>query len=428
MRGAHPRRARASRPDGDDRLRRQPGGPQLLARSLRRAPVLEVPAHLLVGHRRPVAEERHLRAHVREPVEDPDARLPAHRLPRDHGRQPAGVRRLALACPDVLGEIDAIRRAAARSIVVDPRRTGTVDHATEWLPIRPGTDAAFLLALVPRAVRRGPGHAGRARRQGRRPRRGSHRWSKSSPPSRSRPGPACPAETTRRIARDFAATPRAAVYGRIGLCNQEFGTLASWLVDVVNLITGHFDVEGGLMWGKPVSAPLAWLQQHRRDRRAGRSAAGTPACAAHPRCSVRCRRRASPRRSRPRATGRSSCSSPSPRTRRSACPTPSRLDEALPMLDCLIAIDNYVNETTRHAHVILPGVSPLESPHLDELIWGWAVRSAVKWSDALYALPEGARRRVGDRGPARLAARAAAPTPTSTCRRSTTAGSRRSAA
>ena len=68
-----------------------------------------------------------------------------------------------------------------------------------------------------------------------------------------------PAETTRRIARDFAATPRAAVYGRIGLCNQEFGTLASWLVDVVNLITGHFDVEGGLMWGKPAAAPLAWM-------------------------------------------------------------------------------------------------------------------------------------------------------------------------
>ncbi len=68
-----------------------------------------------------------------------------------------------------------------------------------------------------------------------------------------------PADTIRRLARELAAAERGALYGRIGLCNQEFGTLASWLVDVVNIVTGHFDTPGGMMWGKPVAAPITWM-------------------------------------------------------------------------------------------------------------------------------------------------------------------------
>jgi anaerobic selenocysteine-containing dehydrogenase len=172
------------------------------------------------------------------------------------------------------------------------------------------------------------------------------------------------------------------------LCNQEFGTLASWLVDVVNIITGHFDVEGGLMWGKPVSAPLAWLNNTDRT--------GAPTFG-------RWRSRV---RGAPEVLGQvpASClaeeiAEPGPGQIKAlvtiaanpaiSAPDSARLEAALPMLECFIAVDNYVNETTRFAHVILPGVSPLESPHLDELIWGWAARSAVKWSDALYELPDG---------------------------------------
>ena len=291
-----------------------------------------------------------------------------------------------LACPDVLGEMDAIRERGGRVIVIDPRRTGTVDHADVWVPILPGTDAAFLLAIcqvlfeedlvalgslvemvdgleaVAEAVR-------------------------DFTPEAVAPWCRVPADTIRRIARDFASTPRAAIYGRIGLCNQEFGTLASWLVDVVNIITGHFDVEGGLMWGKPVSAPLAWLNNTDRT--------GEPTFG-------RWRSRV---RGAPEVLGQvpASClaeeiAEPGPGQIKAlvtiaanptiSAPDSARLEAALPMLDCFIAVDNYVNETSRFAHVILPGVSPLESPHLDELIWGWAARSAVKWSDALYALPD----------------------------------------
>jgi anaerobic selenocysteine-containing dehydrogenase len=67
-----------------------------------------------------------------------------------------------------------------------------------------------------------------------------------------------------------------------------------------------------------------------------------------------------------------------------SAPDSGKLDEALPMLDAMICVDNWLNETTRHAHVILPGLSALEQPHCDEALWGFAVRSGVRWSPAIF--------------------------------------------
>ena len=67
-----------------------------------------------------------------------------------------------------------------------------------------------------------------------------------------------------------------------------------------------------------------------------------------------------------------------------SAPDAGRLDAALPMLDAMISVDNWLNETTRHAHVILPGLSQLEQPHCDEALWGFAVRSAARWSPAIF--------------------------------------------
>ena len=72
-----------------------------------------------------------------------------------------------------------------------------------------------------------------------------------------------------------------------------------------------------------------------------------------------------------------------------SAPDAGRLDEALPMLDAMISVDNWLNETSRHAHVILPGLSPLEQPHCDEALWGFAVRSAARWSPAIFPATTG---------------------------------------
>lgn len=303
------------------------------------------------------------------------------------GGNPAASGGSLLACPDVLGEIDGIRARGGKVTVIDPRRTATADRSDAWVPIVPGTDAAFLLAVCHVVFAEGLCDLGAVEGKVNGLDAVASVAADFSPESVES---VCgiPAATTRTIARELARTERAVLYGRIGLCNQEFGTLASWLVDVVNIITGNFDTVGGMMFGKPVSAPMAWAvnadvmgwatfgRWHSRVRNAPEILGQFPA-------SCLAEEISEPGEGQIRALF-TVAANPT-----ISVPDSARLEAALPELECMIAIENYLNETSRFAHVILPGVSPLESPHLDDIMWGWASRSAIKWSDALYALEAG---------------------------------------
>ncbi len=298
------------------------------------------------------------------------------------GANPQASQGSLLAHPDLLGEIDRIRDRGGTTVVIDPRRTGTAEAADEWVPIVPGTDAAFLLAIVQVLFADGLVDLGavadlvdnvEAVRD-------------LAVPFTPEAVEACcgvPAATTRRIARDLAAAEAGVLYGRIGLCNQEFGTLASWLVDVVNMLSGNFDVPGGLMFGNPIAWSLTSLPnpEHEGGVEFGRwrsRVRGAPEVLGQVPVSCLAEEIATPGEGRIRAlitvAGNPVISAPDA----------ARLDAALPLLDCMISLDNYLNETTRHAHVILPGLSSLEQPHYDEMIWSWATRSAGKYSPALF--------------------------------------------
>ena len=290
-----------------------------------------------------------------------------------------------MACADVLAKMGAIRGRGGKVVVIDPRRTGTADRADEWVPIVPGTDAALLLAMAhvlfaddlvdPDGIHPLVRNIERVEAL-------VADW----PPERVADACGIPAGTIRRLAHDLAAAPTAALYGRIGTCNQEFGTLASWLVDVINVLTGNFDREGGLMLARPVAWGVSSLDDPQwadgvsfgrwmsrvgdvpevlgqlpvgllaeeileggdRAWKAVVTIAGNPVISST---------------------------------------NPKRLDEALATLECMISVDNYLNETTRHAHVILPGLAALEQPHFDDLILGWAVRSVGNWSPAVFDAP-----------------------------------------
>ena len=163
-------------------------------------------------------------------------------------------------------------------IVVDPVRTATAAKADEWLPITPGTDAALLMAVVHTLFDEdlatlGPlaDHVDRVDAL----RDAARDWS----PERVAPVTGIEADRIRQLARQLAGTERAVVYGRIGLCNQEFGSLASWLVDVVNILTGHFDTPAARC------SPPGGLDHHRPAAagpggRAGRVRPLAPGCAA----------------------------------------------------------------------------------------------------------------------------------------------------
>ena len=301
------------------------------------------------------------------------------------GANPHASQGSLLACPDVVGEIDRIRERGGKVVVVDPRRTGTADRADEWVPILPGTDAAFLLALCHVLFADGLVRLGELEDllNGVEDLRGIVA---DFPPERVAAACRIPAETIRRIAHDIADAPSAAVYGRIGLCNQEFGTLASWLIDVVNILTGNFDRPGGLMFGNPVAWGLnsfpdpQWAEGVTFGRWSSR-VRGAPEVLGQFPVSCLSEEIATPGPGQIRAlitiAGNPVISSPEA----------ARLDQALPLLDCMISVDNYLNETTRHADVILPGLSALEQPHFDDLITMWAARSIGNFSPAIFPPP-----------------------------------------
>ena len=188
----------------------------------------------------------------------------------------------------------------------------------------------------------------------------------------------------------------------IGTCTQEFGTLASWLVDVVNALTGNLDREGGAMFPRSARRPRA---RSRRAQRAQVAAAlALDACAACPSSAASCRRRRSPRRSTPPASSASARSSPSPATRCSRRRT-ARAATRARGLDFMVSVDIYLNETTRHADVILPPVSPLERSNYDIAFHQLSVRNTAKYSPPVLEPPDGRAPAVVDPRRARRPAR-----------------------
>ena len=289
---------------------------------------------------------------------------------------------------DVLSQIEAIRARGGKVVVVDPRRTRTAEIADEWVPIQPGTDAAWLMSLLNVVFEDEPRlGAMEAMVDGVEEVR---RACADFTPERTAAFTRVPAEVTRRVAADLTAASAAAIYGRIGLCNQEFGTLATALTDVLAICSGHFDRPGTLMFGNPMVFPLAFLTNS--------ALVGEPAFGQW----------SSRVRGAPEVLGQvpASClaeeiATPGPGQLRGlvtiagnpviSVPESDALDAALGELECMISIDNYLNETTRHAHVIFPGPSPLETPHFDELLRSWASRTVARYSAPLFERLPGSR-------------------------------------
>jgi anaerobic selenocysteine-containing dehydrogenase len=287
---------------------------------------------------------------------------------------------------DFPGKLKALRRRGGRLVVIDPNRTRTAAVADRHIAPRPGTDAALLFAVVHVLLAEGLADPGPL---------GPHlsgmdevrALAADFVPEQVAAHCDVPADDIRTLARELAAAPRAAVYGRLGSTAVEFGTLASWLVDLLNALTGNLDRPGGAMF------PLAPTARRPRPPRRGKGfatgrwhsrVAGHPEVKSELPASALAEEIDTPGEGRLRAlvvvAGNPVLSAPDG----------ERLDRALDGLDFMVSVDPYLNETARHADVVLPPPPPSRSAHYDFAFSMLAVRNTVRYSPPAVPLDEDA--------------------------------------
>jgi anaerobic selenocysteine-containing dehydrogenase len=287
-----------------------------------------------------------------------------------------------MTMPDAPGRLKKITARGGKIVVIDPRRSETAKIASEHHFIRPATDAAFLLALVHTLFEEGLVRLGAA--EGLvsgldKVKEVARRFS----PEDVAHYCGIAAETIRRLAREMAAAESAACYGRLGTCVQEFGTLASWGCDLVNLLTGNLDRAGGVMFTRP-AAPVDAALPKGKGFRIGRwrsRVSGQPEVEGMIPSSTMAEEMLTPGEGQVRAM-LTLMTNPV----RSAANS-QELEKAFSQLDFFVAVDFYINETTRHAHIILPTPSPAEQSNYEVGLYLLSVRNVAKWSWAAVPPP-----------------------------------------
>ncbi len=292
-----------------------------------------------------------------------------------------------MSAPGFKRRARALRERGGTLVVVDPRRSETAEIADQHIAIAPGHDALLLGALIHTVLSEGLGRA-----------RGAAAFAQGLDALARHLEPFAPeqvaepldldAPSIRDLARRFAGAERAVCYGRIGTCTQREGTLASWLVDVLNIVTGNLDHEGGALFPQP-AVDLPGLAR-------ARGALGS-------RGEWRTRVRGAPEFNgeQPMSCFAEEITTPGEGQVRGlitiagnpalSAPNSNAVDAALASLDYQVSVDFYLNETTRHADLILPPTWSLEHENYEVLFHGFAVRNTARFSPPVIEPEPGAK-------------------------------------
>ncbi len=295
------------------------------------------------------------------------------------GGNPLASNGSLMTVPDVRHRIKALQARGGKLVVVDPRRTETAAVANEHVFIDPGSDAAWLLSIIHTLLADNLAHP--------------DQWADmldSTDALRTAMAPFTPeatqaftgidAVTTRRLAREFAQSPSAVCYGRMGVSTQVHGVICQWAIQVINLLTGNVDRVGGALLTHPamdlIKLGLAGKGHHNLWQSRVR---GLPESGGELPVSTLAEEMLTPGPGQVRALV-TTCGNPVLST-----PNGQQMDRALSGLDFMVCIDFYLNETTRHAHVILPPTCMVEHDHYDLIFLTFAVRNVAKYVPPIVA-------------------------------------------
>jgi anaerobic selenocysteine-containing dehydrogenase len=296
------------------------------------------------------------------------------------GANPAASNGSLMTAPGMPQRLKDIRARGGKVVLIDPRRNETAALVDEHLFIRPGTDALFLLALLHVVFAEGF------------TRLGSltsftdgvdtiRKIVSDFSPEQVAPITGIEANKIRMLAREFATAESAVCHGRIGVSTQEFGGVCQWLINVLNLVTGNLDSPGGAMFTLPAFDPItapeslaprgSFGRWHSRVRKLPEFAGELPVAALAEEIL---------------SAGEGQIKALVTHAGNPVLSTPNgrELDRALADLEFIASIDFYINETTRHAHIILPPTAPLERGHYDIAFHLLGVRNIAKFSPPLF--------------------------------------------
>lgn len=284
--------------------------------------------------------------------------------------------------PDVRKRIKALQARGGKLVVIDPRASETANLANEHHFISPGTDALLLLAILNTVFGEGldnPAHLAPY----------THGLDAvrdaiiDFTPELAATYTGIPADTIRTIARDFASAEAAICYGRMGVSTQAYGALNQWLIQVINIATGNLDLPGGSLFTLPAvdqipnSSPGGFARHHSRVRGLPEFDRELPAAAIAEEITT-----PGENQIRVMFTG---AGNPVLST-----PNGVALDKALESLEFMVSLDPYLNETTRHADIILPPTSALEHDHYDIAFHMNAIHNTARFNEAVFDKPDGA--------------------------------------
>jgi len=295
------------------------------------------------------------------------------------GANPLASNGSIMTVPDVGKRIKALKARGGKLVVVDPRRSETAEVASEHLFIQPGTDVALLLGLLNTLF--------------------AENLTKTSPVldategldaiaaavsdfSAEKMAAHCgiSAEQIKQLARDFAAAEHAVCYGRMGVSVQRYGTLCQWLIQVINVVTGNLDVPGGSLFPEPAFDVVSKGKGGHFNAWQSR-VSGLPEFNGELPSAVLAEEILTPGEGQIKALF-TSAGNPVLST-----PNGRQLDQALEGLEFMVSVDLYINETTRHADVILPPTSALEHDHYDITFNNFAVRNVTRYNEPVLAKP-----------------------------------------
>lgn len=296
------------------------------------------------------------------------------------GANPMASNGSLMTVPDVRGRIKHLQDRGGKLIVIDPRRTETGKLADEFHFIRPGSDALLLMAMVQTLFDEDLVNLGQV-----------ERLTKDVDLLRLAALPFTPeavaghtgvaADQIRELARQLARTRKAALYTRMGTSTQAFGGLATWLAYCLNILTGKLDTPGAMLFSQPAIDLITLGAMAGQNGHVGKRFSrvkGLPEFGGEYPASTMADEMLTPGEGQIRAfvtvAGNPVLSNPNGK----------RLEQALSGLDFMVSVDYYLNETTRHADVILPPTAALERSHYDLIFSLFAVRNTAKYSDPLF--------------------------------------------